>query len=169
MRELINRQNTEAFKKTRYGLLGNIAANGCGLIAAYNVMNGNGVDISLDAVSRGLRRRLGMAVGLGRLGTNMFSIIAFLVKYFAVRARFLFLGKGRSSKERNAIIIMYYWFTGKRCGAHYIAGLRCEDGCFDIYNYSSIPPHVELGEFLVGMRKKHEYPLWLVDVGRKRG
>lgn len=169
MRELINRQNTSEFRNTRYGLLGNIAANGCGAIAAYNVLNANGVDVSLDEVVKKLRIRLGMAFGLGKFGTNILSLAALLASCFTLRIRFIILNNGKSAANCDSLIIMYYWFKSKRIGAHYVAGVKSEDGYFDFYNYSLFPQHLKIEDFISRMKRQHEYPLWLIGITKKRG
>lgn len=169
MNEFINRQNTYEFRKKRYGLFGNIASNGCGAIAAYNVLSANGIEMGFDETIRGIGCRLGTVIGFGKLGTNVISLIVLLHRFFALRVRFIILGRGRRFKECSSVIIMYYWFKSKRIGAHYIAGVKSEDGCFDFYNYSASPAHAPIENFIAGMRGKHEYPLWLIGITRKRG
>lgn len=169
MNEFINRQNTHELRKKRYGLFGNIASNGCGVIAAHNVLTANGIEMNFDRTMRCIECRLGTAIGFGKLGTNILSLMGFLNRFFALRIRFIALGKGRRFKECSSVIIMYYWIKSKRIGAHYIAGVRSGDDCFDFYNYSALPTHAPIEDFITGMKERHEYPLWLIGTTRKRG
>ena len=169
MNGLINKQHTDEFKHTRYGLLGNVSDNGCGAIAAYNILNFEGIETSFDEVVKGIGMRLGMVIGLGKLGTNLISLMLYLAKYFVLRIRFLFLKRGRTMTNCSSVLIFYYWRSKKRIGAHYISAHRCEDGLFDVYNYAFRPIHVDLTEFISGMREKHEYPIWLVGIVKRKG
>ena len=149
--------------------MGNVSDNGCGAIAAYNILNFEGIETSFDEVVKGIGKRFGMVIGFGKLGTNLISLMLYLAKYFVLRIRFLFLKRGRAMTNCSSVLIFYYWRSKKRIGAHYISAHRCEDGLFDVYNYAFRPIHVDLTEFISGMREKHEYPIWLVGIVKRKG
>lgn len=165
--EPITRQKTEDFRRTRYGLFGNVAANGCGAIAAYNVLNGLGEEVSFPRVVKGLRKRLGMAFGFGLLGTNIYSLMAYLASFCRLRICFLLLRNRRKLKSCDAVIIHYYWRHKKRIGAHFISGIKNEDGNYVFYNYSASPHTAPLDSILADMKKRHEFPLWVIGIKRK--
>ena len=165
--EPITIQKTEDFRRTRYGLFGNVAANGCGAIAAYNVLNGLGEEVSFPKVIKGLRKRLGMAFGFGLLGTNIYSLMAYLASFFRLRICLIFLRNRKKLKTCDAVIIHYYWRSKKRIGAHFISGIKNEDGDYTFYNYSAVPRTASLDSFLKNMKKEHELPLWVIGIKRK--
>ena len=165
--EPITIQKTEAFRRTRYGLFGHVAANGCGAIAAYNVLNGLGEEVSFPKVIKGLRKRLGMAFGFGLLGTNIYSLMAYLASFFRLRICLIFLRNRKKLKTCDAVIIHYYWRSKKRIGAHFISGIKNEDGDYTFYNYSAVPRTASLDSFLMNMKKEHELPLWVIGIKRK--
>lgn len=168
MNELITIQRTDEYKKTKFGLLGNISDNGCGAIAAYNILNFEGIDMSLKNTIRGLRRCLGLLFGMGKLGTNLFALKAYLMKFFTVRLGIIPLINHRFSDSPSSAVIFYYWRSGKKVGAHYITAHKCEDGLYDIYNYVRRPIHVEPESFIKAMKAKKQYPMWILKVFPKR-
>lgn len=168
MNELITIQRTEEFKKMKFGLLGNIFDNGCGAIAAYNVLNFEGIDTSLKDTVCGLRRHLGLLFGMGKLGTNLFSLKAYLTKFFTVKLRIISFMKKRFADKPSSAVIFYYWRSGKKIGAHYITVHRREDGLYDVYNYVNRPIHVEPETFIQSMKAKKQYPMWMLKIFPKR-
>lgn len=145
----------------RFGLFGNVAANGCGAIALYNVLLASGIELTLGEIIRGLRLRLGLPFG-GICGANCFIVAAYLGHWLKLRLRFLFLGDLSAYSQCDSVIIMYYWRRKFKLGAHYICGIRAEDGCFDFYNYSANVCHSNLQDFLTAMRGRHELPIFAI-------
>lgn len=116
MNELITIQRTDEYKKTKFGLLGNISDNGCGAIAAYNILNFEGIDMSLKNTIRGLRRCLGLLFGMGKLGTNLFALKAYLMKFFTVRLGIIPLINHRFSDSPSSAVIFTIGAAAKKSG-----------------------------------------------------
>lgn len=168
-KDFINIQSTDEFRTLRFGILGNVANNGCGGIAARNMLLANGVDLSLNEVIKGLRLRLGTAFGLGLLGTNFFSLFAYMSKFLRMRLSLVIGLRRKVFSSCTAVIILYYWKHCKKLGAHFITGVRCDDGKFDFYNYRYSKYHASIDELYAAFKKESSIPIGIIGSLGKRG
>lgn len=168
-KDFINIQSTDEFRALRFGLLGNVAKNGCGGIAARNMLLANDIDLPMNEVINGLRFCLGTAFGFGLLGTNFFSLFAYMCKFFKMRFSWLFGLRRKAFSSCTAVIVFYYWKHGKKIGAHFIAGVRCEDGKFDFYNYRSTKYHASIDELYVVFKRESSIPVGIIGSLGRRG
>lgn len=157
----ILKQSTEEYKKTKFGLFGNVADNGCGAIAAFNMLKANGRTLPLDSIICGLRKRLGFYF-FGLLGTDPFALWFYLRRY--LKARFAFCTRSAAERFKNctSVTIVYFWRRKARIGAHYICGVRADDGRFGFCNYGRDICRAELPEFVKEMKPKHQAPLFII-------
>lgn len=140
-----------------YGKRGNVAANACGAIAAYNACALLGRPVSFQEAllvlgSSALRR--------GRMGTNPFALLRFL------KAKGLHPRRARlSGAAAEGIYIALYLFSNqRRLSGHYIALRRDKQG-FMAYNDShdgSLHAYASLRE-LKSAHKAFALWAWKVD------
>jgi hypothetical protein len=132
----------KAMENIRWGLNGNIADNGCGAIAAYNVLYSKNQNTNFYRV----RDRLGymggaFPAGIGLLGTNPFVLETYMKSKFNDVSLDLnlagvdILKNAEKTGQADAVIVCVWWkeFTD---GAHYFAGIR-KDGTDEFYFYNS--------------------------------
>ena len=114
-------------KDISWGLLGNIADNGCGVIATYNVLVAMGMDVSFTSVKDGLEE-IGGPFLFGKLGTTPWKITEYL-QSMGVHgwAQYSLDGNywGLKLNETQAVIILYKIST---LSYHYVTGVRATGG-----------------------------------------
>ena len=157
----ILKQSTEEFKKTKFGLCGNVADNGCGAIAAFNMFRANGITLPLTMIIHDLRKRLGFYF-FGLLGTDPFALWFYLRRYLKVRFAFCTRSAAERFKNCTSVTIVYFWRRKTKIGAHYICGVRANDGQFEFCNYGRDISRSALPGFVKGMKAKHESPLFII-------
>ena len=161
---LLNTQTDPRFADRKYGRLGTVAKNGCGMIALYNVERAARPDTRFepyyearDAIKTNL---------FGLLGTRPSSVREILEpKGFKVTE----LDKKHPDGgiRHDAVIVLYwYWF-----GAHYVSGFRNREGTYTLYNYFTRPYAMSLDRFLETLKssKNHVVRVWGVDFPKERG
>jgi hypothetical protein len=125
-RQLSNRRGS-------YGPLGNAAANGCGTVALYNLLQLLGQPVAYERLERQLCRHwLSATLAGGLLGSNPLYIFLLLRRLTGVRLRFhLYCGgtHPRWMEQEHLFLNLYIY----RIGAHYSV---CEynAGTLRIYN-----------------------------------
>ena len=152
---ILNSQTDPRFAARRYGRFGNIAKNGCGMVALYNVERAACPDTQFDrfyAARKGIRTNL-----FGLLGTRPSTIPKNLkAKGFSVAPV-----RKKQADEAGAFdaVIVLYWFF---FGAHYVAGLHNPDGTYTFYNQFAKPSPMRLADFLRYLRgkKRHTVRVW---------
>ena len=143
---LLNTQTDPRFADRKYGRLGTVAKNGCGMIALYNV-----------------ERKTNL---FGLLGTRPSSVREILEpKGFKVTE----LDKKHPEGDirHDAVIVLYwYWF-----GAHYVSGFLNREGTYTLYNYFTRPYAMSLDRFLETLKtsKNHVVRVWGVDFPKEKG
>jgi hypothetical protein len=155
---LLNTQQDPRFGDRKYGRLGTIAKNGCGLIALYNVERAARPETRFDPFYDA--RKPIKTTLFGLLGTRPSSIRKNLA-----RKGFIVTDIDRKHPEGNAshdavIVLYWYWF-----GAHYVAGFADGNGAYTMYNYFSTPYAQPLENFLRTVRghKNRVVHIWGVD------
>jgi len=133
---------TRAMENIRWGLYGNIADNGCGVIAAYNVLYSKNPNTNFFRV----RDRLGYMggdLGFGMLGTKPGILEKYMEsKFNDVSMDFNVLGidilkNAEKTGQADAVIVCVMWEKPlEDGGAHYFAGIR-KDGTDEFYFYNS--------------------------------
>lgn len=119
---LIHDQHTLTRSRGTYGPLGNVAANGCGSIALYNLYQLLGYPITCEALLEDIRRKWFLrTLVAGALGTSPWYVIARLKKLPGIRLRYYWY-RGRARQEqrigRHSFFLYLY---GYWLGAHYVA------------------------------------------------
>ena len=152
---MLNSQTDPRYAARRYGRFGNIAKNGCGLIALYNVERAARADTRFDryyAARKPIKTNL-----FGLLGTRPSTIPQTLeAKGFSVVPM-------RTKQAMNVpafdAVIVLYWY---RLGAHYVMGRGNPDGSYTFYNQFVKPSALRLNDFLRYLRgkKQHVVRVW---------
>ena len=124
-----------------FGPTGNVADNGCGLVALYNVAKADGLPYSFNELHDILFGGLGW-VGttnfFGSMGMNPNLIMEFFERNFG-NADFGFRNFSYMYGDYDAVIILYA-YTEPQIGAHYIAGINNGNGTYRFYNYTTTSP-----------------------------
>ena len=151
---------------------GNIARNGCGIIAAYNVIASYGTEVTFNRVKKGVIHLNGLVYG-GWLGTNPFVIRNYLMLYFG----FVFSAGpltyiwGIIAELSEAVIVLLAYSNTW----HYVAGIsdgRTKyGGSFKFYNTGiSIRDEsidgvsMSIWEFIKYARADGGVPLYIIGV-----
>ena len=159
---LLNSQTDPRFGSRKYGRLGTVAKNGCGIIALYNVERAACPETRFEpyyAARDAIKTNL-----FGLLGTRPSSIRRILEpKGFRLRE----IDPKHPDPEltHDAVIVLYwFWF-----GAHYVAGFRRDDGTYTMYNYYTTPYALPLNRFLETLKakKNHIVRVWGIDFPKK--
>ena len=137
---IISAQNSEtmvdgkSMKDISFGF-GNIAKNGCGVIAAYNVIASYGTEITFNRVKNGVII-FGGLLFFGALGSNPFAIRNYLMTYFGLvtSAGPLTYTWGIIAELSEAVIVLLAYSDTW----HYVAGISDGGskygGSFKFYN-----------------------------------
>lgn len=120
-----------------WGLLGNIASNGCGVIAAYNVLLSTDSNTNFGKVKNQLEA-YGAALAFGKLGASPFALAQYMrSKFWFVHTAgaFTYLW-GAKAELSQSVIVLIKWGDGLQM--HYIAGIGTgtggKGGSFRFYN-----------------------------------
>ncbi len=173
------------------GLRGNLRDNGCGAIAAYNVLISKGINVTIYNVLKKIALYGGfIAHGLGGITPGSISLV--LCNYFYyVKICTVKSGEWvQNQKIYDAVIILYasiktqinVWAALPVIpGAHYVAGIRAEKllgtgGFYRFYNSSlkyagglsvdGVP--LTINNFLQYVNKNGRIPVWIICVKGKK-
>ncbi len=154
---LIHKQTACCADCGSFGKRGNVAANGCGAIAAYNAGQLLSRSFSLQEALLVLGSS---ALAHGRMGTNPFALVRFLkAKGIQPRRR----GLAKTEGGQGAYIALYLYSQNSHLSGHY-AALWSEGGGFLAYNDShdgQIRPYASIRE----MKKAHNaLALWVWEL-----
>ena len=154
---LLNTQTDPRFADRRYGRLGTVAKNGCGMIALYNVERAARPSTRFEPY---YEARKAIKTNLfGLLGTRPSSIRRILeqkgFKVCEIDPKHV----GAHANHDAVIVLYWYWF-----GAHYVAGLR-KDDAYTLYNYYVQPYTQPLDAFLKNLKQKKNrvVRVWGID------
>jgi len=115
----------------RWGSSGNIAANGCGVIAAYNVFVGLGYNLSFDQVLHQLSC-MDAPLADGLLGVNPVVLFDYMKFRFKNVSHEFGEDWNTPALEARAVIILYKY---PNMAMHYVAGIKDRvTGYFRLYN-----------------------------------
>lgn len=137
---LIENQSRYPTNHGSYGWLGNLSANGCGLMAVCNLNNLMGKETAFQDLLREFylydKRRLGSSkVLFGLLGTNPFVIAAYYKKLgYRVRR---YYKTAKIAKDHDGYILLYIFKDEgfPWVGAHYVAAnYDKQQGNYRLYN-----------------------------------
>ena len=142
---------------------GNISLNGCGVIAAYNVIMSAGLKDEFVKVKDDV---------IALRGLNLFGLLGArpgaLKQYMKRRFPKVWSMYGRSkcweekTKDMDAVIILLKWKRSLRM--HYTAGIKVKNG-YTFYN-SGVEDGKEmtLNEFLLKARKDRATPIYCIGI-----
>lgn len=159
----LNSQTDQRYGGRRFGRLGTIAKNGCGLIALYNI------ERAADDTTRfepfyDARKQIRTHF-FGLLGTNASSIVRILRKkgFEVQRIR---LKKAEEAEPFDGVIVLYWFFWG----AHYVAGIGNADGTYTFYNQFTSPGRMDLPALLKRVKsfRQHPFRIWGVRFPQKQ-
>jgi hypothetical protein len=130
--KLIKNQKSCEYASKQWGKYGTTALNGCGWIAAYNLLSVSGIDAAPDDVRMDLQA-LHAPLFSGKLGTNPFKLIRYLRVYFE-KVNLIFRKKTiREAYASCGRLIVGYMYLKPKFGAHYVCVSRYENKA-DIIN-----------------------------------
>ena len=161
---LLNTQTDPRFAERKFGRLGTIAKNGCGMIALYNVERAACPETRFEPyydARKAIKTNL-----FGLLGTRPSSIRKILEPK-GFRITDIDPRHPDPNETHDAVIVLYwFWF-----GAHYVAGFHREDGAYRMYNYFTEPYALPLNKFLEILKngKNRVVRVWGVDFPPKEG
>ena len=129
----------EKMSDIRWGLLGNVKNNGCGIIASYNIMASKSPLITFEDVLSDIKKRYGAFLA-GLFGVKPWTLYNYLSEKFRFHWKVFFKTEFPSfdakTQSSNAMIILVKW-KGK-LSMHYIAGIWHKntesDAWFTFYN-----------------------------------
>ena len=151
----LNTQEDPRFGARRYGKLGTVAKNGCGLIALYNVERAADETTQFEpfyAERKKIKTNL-----FGLLGTRPSTIAKNLRKErFSVER--ISRKKAPEAVNYDSVIVLYWQLFS----AHYVAGIRRENGTYTLYNEFTKPYAMNLRDYLDYLKrhKKHVVRVW---------
>lgn len=152
---LINTQTDPRFGNRKYGRLGTLKKNGCGLIALYNVERAADGVTQFDSY---YENRKPIKTNLfGLLGTRPSSVEQQLKRKGFVVERILPKDAGQTPHYDAVIVLYWYWL-----GAHYVAGIACENDAYRLYNEFTEPYPMALAPYLAYLKthKKRVVRVW---------
>lgn len=155
---LLNAQDDPRFGKRKYGRLGTVAKNGCGMIALYNIERAARPETRFEPYYDA--RSVIKTNLFGLLGTRP-SMVRRILEPKGFRIHDLDPKNPDPTVRHDAVIVLYwYWF-----GAHYVSGFLNDNGTYTLYNYFEKPFPMYLGQFVKELRKKknHVVRVWGVD------
>lgn len=148
-------QTLMSHRRGTFGPLGNLADNGCGVLAVHNLLTMLGIPESCEVLFRRFNRSWLVSTLLGGLlGTNLLYVL-FLLKKLGCRycGFYMRLGSGKKDREASqaaqqaeertracgarAYLAVYGWSDGRgHVGAHFQAleDVAGESGAFAAYN-----------------------------------
>ena len=171
---------TEKIQNIRWGLVGNIKDNGCGVIAAYNVLLSRSSRTDFGKVKSELSF-CGGALAYGKLGASPFALTRYMYsKFWRVRtAGAITYLWGIKAELSQSVIVLIKWGGG--LGMHYIAGIgtgqRDVGGSFKFYNSSLYDERgksidgktMSIWTFLDYVRANGATPVYFIGVSGKKG
>lgn len=159
---------------------GNISANGCGVIAAYNVLLSRSSKVKFNDVKNSIIWLRGLNAG-GIMGVNPIALsyymkLKFWCVYTAGPSTYLW---GIKAECSQSVIVLIKW-GGGLC-MHYIAGIgtgqRDVGGSFKFYNSGLIDKNgksidgkaMSIWSFLGYVRANGATPIYFIGVSGKKG
>lgn len=147
---LLNTQTDPRFGSRKYGRLGTMAKNGCGLIALYNVERASNGAIRFDPFYEARKPIKTNLFGL--LGTRPSSVRKNLERK-GYRVERILQKTAEDAPAYDAVIVLYwYWF-----GAHYVAGIAEKNGVYRLYNQFTEPCPMKLPGFLRYLKEHRKF------------
>lgn len=159
----VEKQRSFACSAFAYGKRGNVAANGCGLIAIHNMLVAANRGREFSRLYESYRTEPLLTVAGGKLGTNPFKMRGLLRRLFGkanVRSRRL-----EDSFCHDGLVILYAWKNKKRIGAHFVTAVVEKDGRFRVHNESGLRGCFSPKEISAFYRRKGHLliKVWSVD------
>lgn len=149
--KIITDQHKLNHTRGSYGPLGNVSANGCGMLALYNALQLLGHDISYDGMYRHVRKYWWKTLLLGGLlGTNPIFVFGQLKRITGRRLSWkTYFGKDNEAEwMRPGIYLILYLH---RCGAHYAAAQQTTE---QLLVYNDIRENHNLPDYYRKIRAK---------------
>jgi RHS repeat-associated protein len=137
------RKRSIEMKDIKWGSLGNIADNGCGVIAAYNVLYSKNPYTSFIKVRDELKK-MGAYVLFGKLGVLPEALTSLMKSnYNDVYSNFDLSGidllngsNAEKTGKAGAVIVLVAWDEPLKNGMHYFTGIH-KEGTDEFYFYNS--------------------------------
>ncbi len=157
-------------KNIPWGFYGNIADNGCGVIAAYNVLVSKNSKVLFYDVYLTLRD-LGGPILQGLLGTNPATIKYLMGLCFNKVYSCTFYKKQKwidIAGKSEAVIVLY---KTRKLGMHYIAGIKVNRDEFRFYNADTLDfkvAKVTIYDLIKEINRGGRIPLLIIGVAKKK-
>ena len=155
MKDMIYCQRDIPRDELRYGLRSS-AATGCGWIATYNALRILGKRVEKEALIRYYERQLPLLHG--NTGTSIWGPAAFFKHHgFRVQVELRRSRFDAVAAEHPVCILFYYWRSGLKFGAHFVALHKTDRGFVGYNTYSNSTGPDSYGESLDAFLKKRGY------------
>ena len=159
----VNDQKDARVASRKYGKFGTVGKNGCGMIALYNIERAANQRTQFESFYAARDRIKTNLFGL--LGTRPSTIGKNLQKKrFHVQR--IPIANVADAEAFDGVIVLYWWIFG----AHYVAGIRNENGTYTFYNQFSEPYAMPLSDFIAYLkqRKLHPHRVWGIRFPEKQ-
>lgn len=163
---LIYNQKRIPREQHRYGFRSS-AAVGCGWIAIYNALTLMGYRVDIPGLIRSLERELPLLHG--NTGTSFWAPVPLLRRWgFPVKTSCRLREFDDLAREADACILFYYWNSGLKVGAHFVALRHTTEGFLGYNTYSNSTGPDPYGPSLETFLKEKHYRAPYLIALRKR-
>jgi hypothetical protein len=130
----------KTMRNTKWGWFGNIADNGCGVIAAYNVLYSKNRNTNFFTVKDELAKKGGVLLGIGLIGVDPFGLASYMETKFTNVETYGLVMNGSDTGiigQVDAVIVLVAW-DPLTDGMHYFAGIpKDSSGSGEFFFYNS--------------------------------
>ncbi|MBQ3592937.1 MAG: hypothetical protein II982_01080, partial [Clostridia bacterium] len=134
----INGQGVNDIKDLKFGNYGTIAKNGCGVIAMYNALTLNGIDVEFEDILDEANKMPGLVLLGGIWGTNPNKIGDVLENHGLNYAKYNNPEDFNDAIKQGGTYIVSFWNENNwEDGAHIVAFTSDKDGNIIVYNESN--------------------------------
>lgn len=160
----LNGQSLEHLKELRMGKC-NFAHCGCGPISAFNALSLAGKNPKMEEIVDYLERK-GLTF-YGKFGVSPVAVEK-LLKQQGIQYRKVLDTNDLDADftDGTCAILMYWWMTAKRCGAHYVTVEKLVDGIriYNVNNQSDTAcQYVNLQTFLTEGKYKRVIVMYVIE------
>lgn len=166
--KLIYNQRDIPREQYRYGLR-STAAVGCGWIAVYNALTLMGYRVDIPGLIRALERELPLLHG--NTGTSFWGPVPLLRRWgFPVETSRRLREFDALARSADVCILFYYWSSGLKVGAHFVALHHTETGFVGYNTYrNSTGPDPYGSSLETFLKEKHYRAPYLIALRRRSG
>ena len=160
-------------------MMGNVAQNGCGMIAAYNVLHAFSEKVTFGSVYNAFNNPLAMFFRVGLLGVDPLYLTSYMQSHFLITwtAGPVTNLWGIKAEMSEAVIVLLKW--PDTLAMHYIAGISTgyggTGGSFRFYGTSFKKENyvdgtaISIWNLLDILEKEGAMPIYMIGVSGKKG